>query len=302
MKVSVIIPVYNGEKYISQAIESCLIQEEVGEVIIIDDASIDGTADILASFKFNFNRVLVFTLEKNMGVSNARNFGIFNASCELISFLDADDYYLKGRFQLDIHLLTMNQNIDGTYGAVKNIIEKDAKYSTEFERNIIDLEQDILPEKLADFVLKDNKPFFSIHSLVLRKDRLLNSNINFDVSLKLGEDIDFIYAVVKKLRLSKIDGQIFIMRRLHSSNTTSILSTNGENRFYIMEKWFHKALKGELSPYQTLIMLYRKASHECHKNKVIIPYYSKTYAIIKEIWKHPKLLYLILLPNRFNRV
>ena len=92
-KVSLIIPVFNGEKHLSKAIESSINQSlEDIEVIIIDDGSTDKTPLILDDFKRKDSRIKVYTQEKNKGLGPTRNFGIEKATGEYLSFLDADDY------------------------------------------------------------------------------------------------------------------------------------------------------------------------------------------------------------------
>lgn len=93
MKVSIIIPVYNVEKYIEECILSAINQtlEEI-EIIAIDDKSTDSSLDILNKYKEKYDFVKVILNEKNMGVATTRNVGIRNAKGEYIYFLDSDDY------------------------------------------------------------------------------------------------------------------------------------------------------------------------------------------------------------------
>lgn len=89
--VSVVIPVYNGEKFIKKSIDS-IIENWNGtyEIIIVDDGSTDETASICDSIAKNDTRIRIIH-QKNAGVSNARNTGIYNAKGEWIIFVDADD-------------------------------------------------------------------------------------------------------------------------------------------------------------------------------------------------------------------
>lgn len=90
--VSIIVPAYNCEKYISSCIESILSQKEVSiEVIVIDDGSNDSTASILDAYKILDNRLHIFHVE-NGGPSKARNIGIEKATGDWILFVDADDW------------------------------------------------------------------------------------------------------------------------------------------------------------------------------------------------------------------
>jgi len=90
-KISVIIPVYNKEKYIRQTIESVLSQRFSDfELILIDDGSLDNSLNIIKQFK---DKRIKYTSQSNQGVSAARNKGVAMANSELIAFLDADDMW-----------------------------------------------------------------------------------------------------------------------------------------------------------------------------------------------------------------
>lgn len=93
MKYSVILPVFNGERYVAQAIESvCRQKVDNWELLVIDDGSSDSTAEICSRFAAEDSRIRYFP-QKNAGVSAARNRGIELARGEYILFLDADDWF-----------------------------------------------------------------------------------------------------------------------------------------------------------------------------------------------------------------
>jgi glycosyltransferase involved in cell wall biosynthesis len=92
MKISVIIPAWNAERYIAKAIESCLRQTfPPHEIVVVDDASTDSTAEVAESFP---SPVQVIRLAENMGVSVARNRGVQASTGDWLAFLDADDWFL----------------------------------------------------------------------------------------------------------------------------------------------------------------------------------------------------------------
>lgn len=93
MKISVIVPAYNVQKYLKRCIESLLSQNyKIYELIIVDDGSTDGTAEIADKFaeKYDFIKVIH---KRNAGLGMARNTGIDNATGEYLLFLDSDDYF-----------------------------------------------------------------------------------------------------------------------------------------------------------------------------------------------------------------
>ena len=100
--VGVIIPTYNCDRYIAQAIESVLQQEGCTyELIVIDDGSTDSTEQILKPYRDR----LRYVKQKNQGVAAARNHGIAIAKANLIAFLDADDYFLPGKLASQAEIL-----------------------------------------------------------------------------------------------------------------------------------------------------------------------------------------------------
>ena len=95
-KISVIIPVYNGEKYIQRCVDSVLNQTYSDiEIIVINDGSTDNTENILKSYS---NIVLIN--KENEGVSKARNTGLSLAKGDYVYFCDADDYLEKNAFEI----------------------------------------------------------------------------------------------------------------------------------------------------------------------------------------------------------
>ena len=95
MKLSVIIPAYNVEKYISECLDSVLVTEKDIEVIIVDDGSKDNTLSICEDYSKKDSRVKVYS-KPNGGVSSARNYGLEKVSGDYIIFVDSDDYLFEG--------------------------------------------------------------------------------------------------------------------------------------------------------------------------------------------------------------
>ncbi|WP_251040557.1 glycosyltransferase family 2 protein [Chryseobacterium sp. ISL-6] len=106
MKISVIIPVYNAEKYVSNAIESALQFEEVHEVILIEDNSPDNALEVCKKMSEKYEKVKLYQHpdKRNHGAGASRNLGIEKSSGEFIAFLDADDYFLPNRFDAEKEL------------------------------------------------------------------------------------------------------------------------------------------------------------------------------------------------------
>ena len=102
--VSVLMPAFNAEKYIAQAIESILQQRFVNlEFIILNDGSTDSTSQIIG--RFNDPRIRVIHLEQNQGLVNARNRLVDEARGKYIAFLDSDDVAMPSRLQMQVDFL-----------------------------------------------------------------------------------------------------------------------------------------------------------------------------------------------------
>ena len=96
--VSVIIPVYNGENYLSQAIDSVIDQTYSPiELIIVDDGSTDKSKEIASSYS-----QVNYVYQENQGVAIARNTGIFKSQGEYIAFLDQDDIWTANKLKLQV--------------------------------------------------------------------------------------------------------------------------------------------------------------------------------------------------------
>lgn len=198
--VSVIVPVYNGEKYLAEAIESIIKQNyQPLEIIIVDDGSTDKTAEIARQFQ----EVAHYVYQKNSGPSTARNRGIKLAKGELIAFLDADDLWVEGILPKQIDYLQNNSQVEIVKGRLQNLVTE------------IDPKTKVLRKKLG-------KPCVSVHigSAVYRKSVFEKIGL-FDENLRHSEDVDFLVRIREnQLNLAVIDA-VFLLYRRHKNSLTS---------------------------------------------------------------------------------
>lgn len=121
--VSIIMPAYNAEKYIKQAINSVQNQDYSNwELLICDDCSTDGTKNIIKRFQDEDDRIKLFELQNNSGVTKARNKALENSTGKYIAFLDSDDFWLPNKLTTQIEFMK-NRDISfscTTYGIVRN--------------------------------------------------------------------------------------------------------------------------------------------------------------------------------------
>lgn len=184
MNISVIIPVYNAEKYIKKAVASVLQFQEVKEVLLIDDGSKDKSLEICSSLSQNHPEIKVLTHSNNQnrGVSASRNLGIENATQEFITFLDADDYWLPNRFDAEREIFK-DPKIDGVFGAIDaEFIGENGKhnYIKKFGENTLCTVQFRAEGKEIFFNLiqEPNRfgSFFSMIALTIKKNHSKKTN------------------------------------------------------------------------------------------------------------------------------
>jgi len=151
--ISVIIPVYNCERYIAQAIESVLAQEYKNiEIIVVNDGSTDNTEKVVCSYA----NVKYLSQTRN-GVSMARNTGIQNSSGEFVAFLDADDLWTKDKLKIQNSLFSDDPDLDMVFGQVEQF------FSPELEESLkgrIDLTAARMPGYLPGAMLIKRNSFF----------------------------------------------------------------------------------------------------------------------------------------------
>lgn len=99
-KISIIVPVYNTQKYLSKCLDSILSQKmQDFEIIVVNDGSTDNSKDIINEYIIKYPEKIKYLEKENGGLSDARNFGVKNASGKYLCFVDSDDYIEKDLFQ-----------------------------------------------------------------------------------------------------------------------------------------------------------------------------------------------------------
>ncbi len=229
--VTVIIPVFNAEKFLATAINSVLVLEEVGELILIDDGSKDSSFSIMEKFADEDNRVKIYYHENksNRGRAFSRNVGILNATNEYIAFLDADDYYLPNRFLKDKFLFEMYSDIEGVYN---NIGVHFYRESTIIEREhlaITGVSEEIEAEELFEMLLSCKKGYYSIDGLTVKKN-VFNKTGLFREELKVAEDTFLFYIMALTCNFKTGEYKTIVAKRgVHEEN---IFNNEDEYKIY----------------------------------------------------------------------
>lgn len=185
--ISIIIPVYNTEKYLKDCIKSAINQSYKNlEIIIVNDGSTDGSEKIIKEFMILDNRIKYF-YKNNGGLSSARNYGINNSSGNYLVFLDSDDY-----LDLDFVKIMLDTAINNNVDIVSCLPNRNGESETTLKSIQVLDKNDAIKS-----YLKGEKYFLESCCVKLYKKSLFNS-INFPVG-KIHEDT---FTTYKLLNLS----------------------------------------------------------------------------------------------------
>lgn len=257
--ISIIVPVYNVEEYLSKCIESVVNQlYRDWELLLVDDGATDSSGEICNQYQHLDRRIKAFH-KKNGGISSARNYGMDKALGEYIIFLDADDYWIENNvLSLFIEKLRVG-NLDIVRGEYVNVDEKNNRLFTSDQwKEHLNLKEQVLDSyEMMKYVIDGN--FFS-WLFIFRKSVI--DNLRFDENRKFQEDIDFaIKLFSKKLRCGYLPVQFYAYRQRENSIMSTPRINNLENSFALCDVFYEYAYKVEdkrLTPYYIYrgIMMY----------------------------------------------
>lgn len=192
--VSVIVPVYNVEKYVRECIESLIHQtyKEL-EIILINDGSKDNSLDICKEYEKKDNRIKVIDKE-NQGVSVTRNLGIKKSNGKYIMFIDADDYIEKDTILNMVSAIQKN-NSDIVLSKVKLLENGTFKETYSYYNEDIEIKDEIKKELISSLFYDNKNSKFSYvggpFAKLISKEFIINNQIDFYTNLIYGEDLIF---------------------------------------------------------------------------------------------------------------
>lgn len=236
--ISIIIPVYNSEKYISKTVKSILKQKDINyEIILVNDGSTDKSADICKKLNKKYNNIKVIH-QNNKGPANARNVGLKEAKGKYILFVDADDIIKDNAIKLlKEHIQENNSDlIIFGYECQNNIGDK-----VKISKIIHKKRGCTIDEFKIDFCKYLEKWYLSLLTNKLYKAELLKKyNIKFNENLKNSEDLLFNFSYIRYCNNISIVPEI--LYRYIKNNEQSISSIYHEN-LVEMQKYVFKELK-----------------------------------------------------------
>lgn len=196
--VSVIIPVFNGEKYLGEAVDSVLSQTDARlEVIIVDDGSTDGTSLVAKAFGPSIR----YLYQENAGTAVARNKGIEVANGDFFAFLDADDLWMENKIELQMKALIVNPQVEAVFGHVKQF------FSPELDEEA----------KKRLFCPEEPIPGGLPSTMLIRREAFHRVGL-FESQWQVGGDVGWILRARDKGLQTIMLPDLIYMRRLHKNN------------------------------------------------------------------------------------
>jgi glycosyltransferase involved in cell wall biosynthesis len=196
--VSVVINVYNGEPYLAEAIDSVFGQTyENRELIVVDDGSTDGTAEVAG----RYGDALRYVRQENGGIGSARNTGIELAGGDYFAFLDADDRFVGDKLERQLAAFADDPSLDMVFGHVREF-----------------LSPDLVPEVAARIRPPvDDAPWRMTNLMLVTREAYFRAG-GFSETLKVGVGVDW-YARATEAGLAELVLPVVVLeRRLHAAN------------------------------------------------------------------------------------
>ena len=259
-KVSVIMPVYNAVKYVEEAVKSAVDLEEVGEIILIEDGSKDGSLVVCEVLSKKYEKVKLYVHDGNVnkGASESRNFGITRAQFDYISFLDADDVYCNTRFALEKSVFLSESTIDGVYSAVGYLGEPNGK--------MFAIKKTIAPHKLFHFLLRGTYGHFHTNGITVK--RTIFQEIGFfNKNLVLHQDTEMWYRMAfSKILVSGEQHKPVALIRRHEGNRIWTGQSN-KTRLLLYNTFLDWIITKNISLVDLFILDYKIANFESKCDK-----------------------------------
>lgn len=233
-EVSVIIPVYNTEKYLSACLDSVLNQTfKDFEIIVVDDGSTDGTPRILEEYAARDARIRLIRQANSGKPSVARNTGIRSAIGSYITFLDADDLYEQNKLKREYELLERHNDIDVVFSDLHTMSAdgtKDEKTSFQQLGFLAQIGKTLIPSGENIYLCPPSFYCFmstvftavTTQTVMIRRSRLLRESVWFPENMYTGEDMDLWFRLAKNSTLLYVDEPLACYRRTPASITTKI--------------------------------------------------------------------------------
>lgn len=221
MKFSIIVPIYNVEKYLEECINSLLKQKNNNyEIILVDDGSFDNSPKICDDYAQNYANIKVIHKE-NGGLSDARNTGINLAKGDYLIFIDSDDYICDENFLNDVSNLIDKDDCDVIVYGNKKIFEDNKVIEKNFYRKIDN--EDIVTSLIAQNYFKA-----CAWDKIVKRELIIQNNLYFPIG-RYSEDIEWcarLLSVIDFKKINVLNKNVYMYRQRENSITKNIKKKN----------------------------------------------------------------------------
>ena len=308
-KISIIVPVYNTEKYLNQCIESLMNQTfHSFEILIINDGSQDGSLELIRKYANIDSRIKCFS-QKNLGVSKARNKGLIMASGEYVFFVDSDDWIELNTLEI-LYATAIKYESESVMCTYVREFENISKVSHIFNGNLIvndrieivkkfhrrligPLNDEMSRPELVDILVSPCMQLFKKKSI---------ENYNFIDTKEIGTAEDLLFQINVYNKINKvvyIDQPLYHYRKTNTQSITSVHKSNlfekWEMLFSLLEQYIDNNITGTEFEGE-----YKKALHNRIALSMIGIGLNEIAAKNKSIFKISKRLKYILKSNRYK--
>lgn len=233
-EISVVMPVYNAEAYLEDALKSILNQtfEEI-EILIIDDGSFDKTREILAAYSSRDTRIRVIENEKNLGIAESLNKGIQEAKADIIARMDADDIAFPERLAKQYRFMSLNPDV-GVCGSWAEMFGD---------------KQGLLTVPVHDSEIRSRLLFENciLHPTVLLRKSLFSGNgLSFDKHLLYVEDYDLWLRAMKCTKFYNVPEPLLYYRLHRDQVSSSHRETQQKNARKLFWRTVSEITQGQL--------------------------------------------------------
>lgn len=299
--ISIVIPIYNAEKYLEECLNSIKNQTYKNfEVIMVNDGSKDDSETICMNFLRSDSRFR-YLKKENGGVSSARNVGLDNVEGDYITFIDADDWVDEN--YLDLLITTVKKNhsdiVVSSYKQFNNIdifylraYSLQEKYLLNFERMNRDDFLTIFPK-----LMSTNVCFNNAVAKLFRKE--LVNDLRFDTSIKYGEDLDFYFRLYLNVdSISYVDEPTYVYRMHGDSTTSNFNQEHAEQELTIFKQMYEKIQEIGLPSihYFNKLKKLLELRMDFLENKVLLNEYLDFLKNIGETVTYPNTLISVVIP------
>ena len=214
--VSVVVPVYNGERFLGDALGS-IRDQHYGEfeIIVVDDGSTDGSAEISTSF----DRVQ-YMRQKHQGIASAWNSGIEASNGEFVAFLAQDDLWTPNKLSVQVRYMVDHPRLQYTIARARCFLEPGCAIPSGFRQEL----------------LEEDRVAWVVETMLARKS-LFESIGEFDASLSTAEDVDWFLRARDAGTPMAVIPEVLLYRRIHDDNFSyRVVEENAQNLLRVMRQ------------------------------------------------------------------